>query len=84
MAAGFVKMPLSTYWWATVLGITPATFLYAGVGSGLSKVFEHGGHVDLKMLMQPQMILPLIGLAALSILPIAYQLWRRRRSAAAA
>ena len=79
VAAGFVKMPLSTYWWATVLGIAPATAIYAGVGAGLSKVFDHGGKADVRMLLQPQMFLPLIGLAALSILPIAYQLWRRRR-----
>lgn len=80
LAAGFVKMPLKTYWWATVLGIAPATAVYAGVGASLGRMFDHGGHVELQSLFQPHMFVPLFGLAGLSLLPLAYQAWRRRQS----
>ena len=83
IAAGCVKIPLSTYWSATVIGIAPSTVIYAGVGAGLGKVFDHGGKAGVYLLMQPQVLWPLIGLVVLAIAPLVWSARRARRRAAA-
>ncbi len=59
---------------ATFFGIIPGSLVYASVGAGVGTVFEQGGEVNLSGLMlQPKVILPIVGLIALSLLPIAYK-----------
>ncbi|MEO6340645.1 MAG: TVP38/TMEM64 family protein [Caulobacteraceae bacterium] len=83
IAAGCVRIPLSTYWSATVIGIAPSTVIYAGVGAGLGKVFDHGGKAGVHLLLQPQVLWPLIGLVVLAIAPLVWSARRARRRAAA-
>jgi Uncharacterized conserved protein len=67
----------------TAIGIVPGTFIFAGVGNGLAVVFEHGGGAAGSVLAQPQVLLPILGLAALSLLAPLYG-WikgHRRRDA---
>lgn len=54
----------------TFLGILPAALVFTSVGAGLSDVFAAGGTPDLSILFSPPVLLPLLGLAALSALPI--------------
>lgn len=79
LAAGFVRIRLSTYVAATVIGITPSTLIYASVGSGLGRFFGEGRQADLGLLLRPEMLTPLVALAVLAAAPIAYQIWRARR-----
>jgi signal transduction histidine kinase/uncharacterized membrane protein YdjX (TVP38/TMEM64 family) len=83
LASGFVKMPLSTYLAATLLGIAPSTLIYASVGAGLGTVFDQGGAANLHILLRPQVLAPLCALAVLAAAPILIRLWiaRRRRPA---
>lgn len=76
LAAGLLGVRLSTYVLATLIGIVPGTFVYAGLGNGLGAIFESGGTPDLGLIFKPAVLVPLIGLALLSLLPV---LWRRRR-----
>ena len=46
---------------------------------GLPTVFESGGRPDLGIIFEPEIILPIIGLAALAILPVAYKKIRARQ-----
>ena len=39
-----------------------------GIGAGLGQVFEAGGRPDLSVIFSPGILLPLLGLAALSLL----------------
>ena len=66
-------VPLRTYVLATLVGIIPGSLVYASVGNGLGAVFEAGGRPDLGIIFKPEIILPLIGLAVLAILPVAYK-----------
>ncbi len=68
---------------ATVIGIIPGALVFASVGSGLGKVIEAGGEPDLGLILEPAIIGPLIGLAALALLPVAYKRLKARRRAAA-
>jgi uncharacterized membrane protein YdjX (TVP38/TMEM64 family) len=84
VAAGLLSIRLSTFFIATVLGIFPASMIYAGIGSGLGRLFDSGVQPHLSALITPQIAVPLVGLALLSVLPILYHQFRARRAAVAA
>ncbi len=79
LVAGFVKMPLSTYLAATLLGIAPSTLIYASVGAGLGTVFDQGGATNLHILLRPQVLAPLCALAVLAVASLLVRLWIARR-----
>ena len=54
----------------TFLGIFPAALVFTSVGAGLGEVFAKGGTPDLSVIFTPPILVPLLGLAALSALPI--------------
>jgi uncharacterized membrane protein YdjX (TVP38/TMEM64 family) len=73
LVPAFLGVPLSTYVLATLVGIIPGSLVYASVGNGLGTVFEAGGSPDLGIIFEPEIILPILGLAVLAILPVAYK-----------
>jgi uncharacterized membrane protein YdjX (TVP38/TMEM64 family) len=77
LAAALSGMRLLPYAAATVIGIMPATFVFASIGAGLGEVLAMGGKPDLAAIFSPRILGPLIGLALLSLLPIAWRRWRR-------
>lgn len=79
LVPALMGVPLSTYVIATVLGIIPATVVYASIGAGLGDVLARGEAPDLSVLWDPVILGPLFGLAALAALPIVYKAWTRRR-----
>ncbi len=76
IAPAFLGLPLRIYFVTTALGILPATFIYAGVGSGLGHLFEIGEDPNLGVIFEPQFLFPLLGLALLALIPVAYKRWR--------
>lgn len=81
VAAGLARVRLRDLVAATLLGTSPVCFIFAGLGSGLGAVFDRGGRIDASLFEEPRIVLPLVGLAVLSALPIAWRLWARRRAA---
>lgn len=79
IAAAFVRTPLWVYALATLIGIAPSCFIYASIGSSLNRVFAAPGKPNLSAIFHPEVFVALFALAALALLPIAYQAWRRRR-----
>lgn len=75
----FVGIRLSTFVVTTAIGILPAGLIYTSLGSGLGEVFERGEVPSLSILLQPQFGLPLLGLAALALLPMLIRLYRKSR-----
>jgi uncharacterized membrane protein YdjX (TVP38/TMEM64 family) len=73
LVPAFLGVPLTTYVLATLVGIIPGSLVYASVGNGLGTVFEAGGRPDLGIIFEPEIILPILGLAVLAILPVAYK-----------
>ena len=76
IAPAFTDISLRCYALATVIGIIPGTLVYVLVGNGLGAVIDAGGRPDLNVIFSPQILAPIVGLAALSLVPI---LVRRRR-----
>jgi uncharacterized membrane protein YdjX (TVP38/TMEM64 family) len=82
LAAGFVDIPLRTFLSATVLGILPGSLVYAGLGSGLGEVFASGQEPNLRVIFEPHVLLPLVGLGLLSLLPVVLRRFRKSGDAA--
>ncbi len=76
LAPASLGMRLLPYAAATVLGIVPATFVLAGVGAGAEGVLAQGQAPDLAVLVSWPVLLPLLGLAALSLAPAVWRRWR--------
>jgi uncharacterized membrane protein YdjX (TVP38/TMEM64 family) len=79
IAAGLVGMPLRTFVWSSFLGMVPASLIFAGLGSSLGAILDRGGRLSPDLLLQPRIVLPMIGLAILSLTPYAWRVWSRRR-----
>ncbi|HEV2562457.1 MAG TPA: TVP38/TMEM64 family protein [Rhizomicrobium sp.] len=73
LAAGLLGVPLSTYVLATFLGIIPGTFVYVGLGNGLGTIFASGATPDLSLIFKPEILLPILGLAVLSLVPVFFR-----------
>ena len=66
---------------ATLFGIMPASFVYASLGSGLGMILDKGEQPDLGLILEPRIILPLIGLALLAMVPVVYRRFRAKPAA---
>lgn len=64
---------------STYLGIIPGALVFTSVGSGLGDVFAAGTAPDLGIIFTPTVLLPLLGLAALALLPILLRAMKRMR-----
>ena len=78
LVPAFLGVRTSTYVTGTLVGIIPGTFVYASVGNGLGAVFDTGETPDLAIIFKPEILLPIVGLALLALLPVAYKRWQVR------
>lgn len=58
---------------ATFFGIMPGTFVFASLGDGLGAVFDAGRDPALGLIFEPRIIGPILGLAALALVPVIYR-----------
>ena len=65
---------------STVFGIMPGALVYTSVGAGLGEVFAAGDRPDLGIVFEPYVLGPLLGLAALSALPILVKRFRSQKA----
>ena len=79
IAPAFANVRPATYVLATLLGIIPGTFVYTSVGNGLGAVFDAGGEPDLDIILKAEILVPILGLALLALIPIAYRRFRGRK-----
>lgn len=66
----FLAVPLYRFVVSTFLGIIPGAIVYTSVGAGLGAVFARGETPDLGIIFEPRILLPILGLCALSVLPV--------------
>jgi uncharacterized membrane protein YdjX (TVP38/TMEM64 family) len=78
LAAALCGMRLPPFIIATLIGILPATFITASIGSGIGGVLSRGETPDIHLLLSWPVLGPLIGLALLSLLPVLWRKWRAR------
>ncbi len=73
LVPAFLGVPLRTFVIGTFFGIIPGSFVYVSVGDGLGAVFDAGGTPDLGIIFEPAILMPIIGLAVLALIPVAYK-----------
>jgi uncharacterized membrane protein YdjX (TVP38/TMEM64 family) len=77
LAAALSGMRVLPYAGATLIGVLPATFVYASIGAGIGAVLASGGQPDLAIVFSPRILGPLVAMAALSLLPVVWRRWKR-------
>ena len=70
LVPAFMQVPLHRYVISTFFGIMPGSVVYTSVGSGLGEVFARGETPNLGIIFEPHVLFPILGLAALSLLPV--------------
>lgn len=76
LVPAFLGVSLRTYVIGTFFGIMPGSLVYVSVGNGLGSVFEQGGKPDLGIIFSFEILGPILGLAALSLVPVLYKRYR--------
>jgi uncharacterized membrane protein YdjX (TVP38/TMEM64 family) len=73
LVPAFLGVPLRTFVLGTFFGIMPGSFVFVSIGDGLGAVFDAGGTPDLGIIFEPEIVTPIIGLAVLALIPVAYK-----------
>lgn len=66
----FLGVSLRRFVISTFLGIIPGSLVYTSVGAGLGEVFANGETPNLGIIFEPHILLPILGLCALSVMPV--------------
>ena len=82
IAAGLLGVKARDFLIASFLGMIPGALVYASIGAGLDAAFAQGKAPDLSIVTKPEIILPLLGLAALSLAPVVWKALRKGKEAA--
>jgi uncharacterized membrane protein YdjX (TVP38/TMEM64 family) len=85
LVPAFLGVKLRDFFFATLIGIIPGTFVYASVGNGLRAAFDIAGanpaETARALLLSPAILWPIVGLIALSLLPVLVRALRRKSAA---
>lgn len=78
LAPALLGMRLEPFVAATAIGIVPGTLVYTAFGASLGEIFDAGADVRLEDVFSPTLIAALLGLGALSLLPVILRHLRER------
>ena len=78
LVPAFLGVSLRTYTLGTFIGIIPGAFVFASVGAGLGSVFDSMDGFSPGAALTPEVIVALVGLALLSLVPVAYKRFVRK------
>ena len=74
LVPAFLGVGLATFVIGTFFGIIPGSLVFASVGNGLGAVFDAGGEQpDLGIIFKPSVLGPIVALALLALVPVAYK-----------
>ncbi|MFP6744059.1 MAG: TVP38/TMEM64 family protein, partial [Alphaproteobacteria bacterium] len=80
LVPALLGVPLRTYVVGTFFGIIPGTFVFALAGAGLGKVLDASGDFDVAMVLTPEIVAALAGLAVLALVPVGYKTYQARKA----
>lgn len=79
IAAGILNVRPRNFLIGTLFGMIPGTFVYVSIGHGLGSVFDAGREITLEgVLLRPETLILILGLAALAAAPILLKRFRRK------
>ena len=65
-----VGVRLFNFIWTTIIGIIPGGIVFTWIGVGVGEVFDRNEYPNFELLFSPVILSPIIGLAALLLLPM--------------
>ncbi len=77
LVAAILQIPLRTFFWGTFIGIIPGSFVYVSIGNGLKDVIQETSF-SAKIILEPHIMIGLIGLGILSLLPVLYKRYHQK------
>lgn len=83
LAPAFLGVSVVTFVITTFLGIIPGSFVFASIGNGLNALFEAGEQPDLSLfalISRPDFYVPIVGLALLSLIPVVYRAFAKKKA----
>lgn len=82
LVPALLGVKLRSFVLGTMAGIIPGSFVYASIGDGLGALFDQGKTPDLGIIFEPRILTPIVGLAILALLPVAYKKLRQSKNQA--
>ncbi|MGB0748598.1 MAG: TVP38/TMEM64 family protein [Magnetospiraceae bacterium] len=79
LVPAFLGVKLRHYVICTFFGIIPGTAVYAWVGSGVGALIDAGETPDVGIIFAPEILGPILGLAALAAVPIFYKKFKKSK-----
>jgi len=70
LAPAFFGVSFKTFFWATAVGIIPASFVFTQAGIGLGAILETQGQISLDTVFNLQVKIALISLGIFALIPI--------------
>lgn len=77
LVSAMLRIPVGRFALTAFLGIIPVAIIFTWLGSGLGALIAMGKMPDMGILFPPQFPGPLLGLAALALLPVLARVLRR-------
>ncbi len=78
LVAAILQIPLRTFFWGTFIGIIPGSFVYVSIGNGFKDVIEEPTFSP-NIILEPHILIGLIGLGILSLLPVFYKRYHHQK-----
>ncbi len=78
LAPAFFGVPLITFIWTTLIGITPGSLVFTLAGGGLQEIFESNQPFSLSLIFALQIRIALILLGILALVPILIKKFRKK------
>lgn len=72
-----VGVPLHRFIISTFIGIIPGALVYTSLGAGVGEILEQGGTPDFGLIFEAHILLPILGLAALALLPMILKAFKK-------
>lgn len=75
VASAALRVSFWTYFWTTLVGGIPSSFIYAEAGAGLGEIFDQHERFSLQAIFNWKIRIAFILLALLALVPIAVKKW---------
>lgn len=79
VALAWLRCPRVLFFGASAIGGAVMTAVETSLGAGLARSLTHSGRLDLGILTRPEVVLPMLGMAALALTPIVVSRLRPAR-----
>lgn len=78
LVAAILQISLRTFILGTFFGIIPGSFVYVSIGVGLHDILQKE-EFSVNVLLEPKILLALIGLGVLALLPVVYKYYKKKK-----